>query len=78
MPIVFYPNGRTSNARIRLTDQGEYYVDVSLRGLTGGARISKIRRWQEQMREELTGSGLTEEGVSKFGVLEEVPLEVIQ
>ena len=78
VPIVFYPNGRTSNARIRLTDQGEYYVDVSLRGLTGGARISKIRRWQEQMREELTGGGLTEEGVSEFGVLEEVPLEVIQ
>lgn len=55
VPIVFYPNGRTSNARIRLSDQGEYYIDVSLRGLTGGARISKIRRWREQMQEELTG-----------------------
>ena len=78
VPIVFYPNGRTSNARIRLSDQGEYYVDVSLRGLTGGARISKIRRWREEMQEELTGTDLTEEGVSEFGVLEEVPLEVIQ
>ena len=78
VPIVFYPNGRTSNARIRLTDQGEYYVDVSLRGLTGGARISKIRRWQEQMQEELSGTDLTGEGVSEFGVLEQAPLEVIQ
>ena len=78
VPIVFYPNGRTSNARIRLTDQGEYFVDVSLRGLTGGARVGKIRRWQEQMQEELTGTDLTGEGVSEFGVLEKVPLEVIQ
>jgi prepilin-type N-terminal cleavage/methylation domain-containing protein len=54
VPIVFYPNGRSSNARIRLTDQGEYYVDVSLRGLTGGARIGKIRRWQEQTQEEVS------------------------
>ena len=77
-PIVFYPNGRTSNARIRLTDEGEYYVDVSLRGLTGGARISKVRRWQEQMQEELTGTDLRGKGVSEFGVLEKVPLEVIQ
>ena len=77
-PIIFYPNGRTSNARIRLSDQGKYYVDVSLRGLTGGARISKIRRWQEEMQKELAGTDLTEEGVSEFGVLEEVPLEVIQ
>ena len=78
VPIVFYPNGRTSNARIRLTDQGEYFVDVSLRGLTGGARVGKIRRWQEQMQEELTGTDPTEQGVSEFGVLENVPLEVIQ
>jgi Tfp pilus assembly protein FimT len=77
-PIVFYPNGRTSNARIRLSDQGEYFVDVSLRGLTGGARVGKIRRWQDEMRKELSGSDLTEEGASEYGVLEEVPLEVIQ
>ena len=78
VPIVFYPNGRASNARIRLTDQGEYYVDVSLRGLTGGARVGKIHRWREQLQAESTGPDLTEEGVSEFGALEEVPLEVIQ
>jgi prepilin-type N-terminal cleavage/methylation domain-containing protein len=83
VPIVFYPNGRTSNARIRLTDQDEYYIDVSLRGLTGGARISKVRRWQEQLQQELTGtdpSGMDLPGADGFesGLLEEVPLEEIQ
>lgn len=38
-PIVFYPNGRTSNARIRLTDRAHYFIEVSLRGLTGAVRI---------------------------------------
>ena len=77
-PIVFYPNGRASNARIRLTDRDEYYVDVSLRGLTGGARISKTRRWQEQMQEELSGTDPAGRDASEFGVFEDVPLEVIQ
>ncbi len=38
-PIVFYPNGRTSNARIRLLGVREMQVDVSLRGVTGTATI---------------------------------------
>jgi prepilin-type N-terminal cleavage/methylation domain-containing protein len=72
-PIIFYPNGRTSNARIRLSDEGEYYVDVSLRGLTGSARIGKVRRWEDRWREEAAG----EEGSPADGVLEKVPLETI-
>ncbi len=43
-PIVFYPNGRTSNARIRITDAERYAVDVSLRGLTGAVRIGPTSR----------------------------------
>jgi len=41
-PIVFYPNGRTSRAQIRLTGDGGRFVDVSLRGLTGEVRIGRI------------------------------------
>ena len=43
-PIVFYPNGRASNARIRVTDGERYAVDVSLRGLTGTVRVGPINR----------------------------------
>ncbi len=43
-PIVFYPNGRTSNARIRVTDGERYVIDVSLRGLTGAVRIGPTSR----------------------------------
>jgi prepilin-type N-terminal cleavage/methylation domain-containing protein len=38
-PIVFYPNGRASNARIRLMGQGDEHVDIVLRGLTGDAQV---------------------------------------
>lgn len=43
-PIVFYPNGRTSNARIRLADRGDLRVDVVLRGLTATATIGRPER----------------------------------
>ncbi|MHB8898264.1 MAG: pilus assembly FimT family protein, partial [Thermoguttaceae bacterium] len=43
-PIVFYPNGRTSNARIRVTDGERYAVDVSLRGVTGTVRVGDTNR----------------------------------
>ena len=43
-PIVFYPNGRTVNARLRLYGEYDYYVDVTLRGLTGASRIGEIQR----------------------------------
>jgi len=45
-PIVFYPNGRASNARIRVTDGERYTVDVSLRGLTGTVRVGPVNRIQ--------------------------------
>ena len=43
-PIVFYPNGRTSNAVLFLASTGEvrYYSEVALRGMTGTARVSSI------------------------------------
>jgi Tfp pilus assembly protein FimT len=42
-PIVFYPNGRTADARIRLRGERNAVVDLSLRGLTGVATASKPR-----------------------------------
>jgi hypothetical protein len=46
-PVIFYPNGRALNARLRLTN-GVYVVDVTLRGLTGTARIGQVRRVIDQ------------------------------
>jgi len=43
-PILFYPNGRTANTRIRLIGYEDFYVDLSLRGLTGTMRISQPER----------------------------------
>lgn len=46
-PIVFYPNGRTANAHIKLKGERNAVVDVSLRGLTGAATASKPRHEEE-------------------------------
>jgi len=42
-PIVFYPNGHTENAHIRLKGERDAVVDVSLRGLTGVVTAGKPR-----------------------------------
>lgn len=41
-PILFYPDGTTSTARILLVNSREQYVAIELRGLTGVARVSDI------------------------------------
>ncbi len=43
-PITFYPNGRVSGGRFRLADRHGYYVHVTLRGLTGTAKIGRVMR----------------------------------
>ena len=48
-PIVFYPNGRTATAHIRLNGERNAFVEVSLRGLTGVATASRPRH-EEEMR----------------------------
>lgn len=40
-PIVFYPDGSTSDARVVLTNE-RFFVEVSLRGLTGMVRVSEL------------------------------------
>lgn len=43
-PVMIYANGRTSSARIRLHGERGYYVDLTLRGLTGSTKIGKVLR----------------------------------
>jgi hypothetical protein len=47
-PIVFFPNGRSSDARIRLAGSGGFSVEISLRGLTGSTRIGPLERIEER------------------------------
>lgn len=41
--VIFYPNGKATSATFRLRGQEDYYVDISLRGLTGAATIGEIQ-----------------------------------
>ncbi len=41
-PILFYPDGTTSDARIALVNGQKYYVTVTLRSLTGLAKVSDV------------------------------------
>jgi type II secretory pathway pseudopilin PulG len=42
-PILFYPNGRTRNARIELINEA-YRIELNVRGLTGTVQISQVER----------------------------------
>ena len=41
-PIVFYPNGRTSNAVIQLVGDRDYRIHLTLRGVTGAIFVSPL------------------------------------
>lgn len=43
-PVVFLPNGRSSNARVRLAGPRGLHVDVLLRGLTGAVTVGDPMR----------------------------------
>jgi hypothetical protein len=45
-PIVFYPDGSASDARLVLTNE-RFYVELKLRGLTGLARASQLLSLEE-------------------------------
>jgi type II secretory pathway pseudopilin PulG len=51
-PILFYPNGRTFNALVRLHGDYNYYVDVTLRGLTGACRVGQVQRLEQTAEED--------------------------
>lgn len=54
-PIVFYPNGRSFNAWIRLHGRYNYYVDVTLRGLTGAGKVGQVQRFEEPSEDSFVG-----------------------
>jgi prepilin-type N-terminal cleavage/methylation domain-containing protein len=49
-PILLHPNGRTSNARIRLDSRRGYAIELTLRGFLGTAAIGPVE--QVQLEEE--------------------------
>jgi type II secretory pathway pseudopilin PulG len=50
-PVVFYPDGSTSDAKVVLTNE-RFFVEVHIRGLTGMVRVSDLK-----VAEELTAQG---------------------
>jgi prepilin-type N-terminal cleavage/methylation domain-containing protein len=46
-PLLFYPNGRTFNARLRLTSR-RFCVDLTVRGITGSVAVGPVQRIQVQ------------------------------
>ncbi len=48
-PILFFPNGRTTSATIRLWTRNNGYMDVSLRGATGQVTLSKPSRYNADL-----------------------------
>ena len=47
-PILFYPDGTSSTAVLRLKNQHDRCIDVSLRGLTGTSNVGEVFTGQEQ------------------------------
>ena len=43
-PVLFYPNGRTSGARLRLAGRGDYGIVVTLRAVTGTVAIGPLEQ----------------------------------
>ncbi len=46
-PIFFYPDGTSSTARLFVKNPSEYYVKISLRGLTGVVYVSDLLSGEE-------------------------------
>jgi hypothetical protein len=47
-PIVFFPNGRTSNAQVTLQNEDGHLIMVTLRGLTGSATVGDLKKVEVQ------------------------------
>jgi hypothetical protein len=47
-PILFHPNGRTSDAKIRLKGKRNFEIEVALRGLTGIPSVGEAHRAEEE------------------------------
>ena len=47
-PLLFFPNGRTSSAKLRLRGRRDYSLQLSLRGVTGTVTLGKLEQAEEQ------------------------------
>jgi hypothetical protein len=47
-PILFYPDGSTSTARVALKNEYDRCIDVSLRGLTGVVTVGEVYSAEER------------------------------
>jgi len=48
-PILFYPDGTASNAEVQLVNNRQRMVTVSLRGVTGTARVSDLTVYEDRL-----------------------------
>ncbi len=46
-PILFYPDGTSSTARLVLKNDHDRYIEVQIRGLTGVINLSEVRSTEE-------------------------------
>jgi hypothetical protein len=53
-PIVFYPNGRTSNAEIELIGDRDYRIQLQLRGVTGAIVVGELQNPPKEFEDGLT------------------------
>jgi prepilin-type N-terminal cleavage/methylation domain-containing protein len=49
-PVVFYPNGRSADATVRLYGERDFQVDVNLRGVLGTVEVAAPVRVPESFR----------------------------
>ncbi len=48
-PILFYPDGTTSSARLMLKNKQNRRIELSLRGLTGIVMVGRLRSTEERL-----------------------------
>ena len=49
-PILFYPDGTTSTARLSLKNEFGRYIELTLRGLTGTVKVGQLYAAEEKLR----------------------------
>lgn len=53
-PVVFYPNGRTSNAVIQLVGDHDYRIRFTLRGVTGAVFVGRLQHPPQEAGSDLS------------------------
>ena len=48
-PVLFYPDGTTSSARLLLKNKHDRYIELALRGLTGVVTVGQLHAAEERL-----------------------------